>query len=190
MEFQYTLDQERRRIVWHITGRMTVEDVLGAYESALTDPDWSADMDQMTIFSSIDLSDMSPDRWQTLINGFVAADKRLGVRPGTRAAIVMDDALQEALMTYYELISEPVTVTEERVFTTTTEAEAWLDTPRDRDTIQNWFTYAVSPVRCLSVRKQYYNYGNVDELESDRGLVWRLHLCGWGKTGLLHGQCG
>ncbi|MDM7983977.1 MAG: hypothetical protein QUV02_05965 [Maricaulis sp.] len=76
----------------------------------------------MLVYEKIDLSELSTSAVQDMVRRFKALDDQYRQGITSKAATVMDSELQAGILSFYEHISEPELVTEERIFETVEEA--------------------------------------------------------------------
>ncbi|WP_291842856.1 hypothetical protein [Maricaulis sp.] len=103
--------------------------LLNTFARARSHPDWSDRYDFLTLLSNASLAQLPADAMTRLQVQMADADP-VNKGPRRRAAIVYDDDLSRAMLTYWEMVAGKTLTTDERVFTSEVKARAWLSEPR------------------------------------------------------------
>ncbi|OLF72211.1 hypothetical protein AWH62_10205 [Maricaulis sp. W15] len=127
MEFEF--DPENQLCIYRISGRVNGVALMQTFASARAHPDWSDQYDFLTLLTNAYLAELPAEALTQLQEDMAKADP-VTQGPRRRAAIVCDDELSRAMLTYWEMIAGEHLTTHERVFTTEAEARAWLAEPR------------------------------------------------------------
>jgi len=126
MQHDLVIDTDRQLVQSRIRGVLTARTAEAVYRECLTHPDWSPHFDHLLVYEKIDLSELSTSAVQDMVQRFKALDDQYRQGIASKAATVMDSELQAGILSFYEHISEPELVTEERIFETVEEALLWL----------------------------------------------------------------
>lgn len=126
MQHDLVIDTDRQLVQSRIRGVLTPQTAEAVYRECLTHPDWSPHFDHLLVYERIDLSELSTSAVQDMVRRFKALDDQYRHGITSKAATVMDSELQAGILSFYEHISEPELVTEERIFETIEEALLWL----------------------------------------------------------------
>lgn len=126
MKHDLVIDTDARLVRSRIRGVLTPQTAEAVYRECLTHPDWSPHYDHLLVYEKIDLSELSTAAVQDMVQRFKALDDQFRHGIVSKAATVMDSEIQAGILSFYEHISEPELVTEERIFETEEEALAWL----------------------------------------------------------------
>lgn len=126
MQHDLVIDTNRQLVQSRIRGVLTAQTAEAVYRECLTHPDWSPHFDHLLVYEKIDLSELSTSAVQDMVRRFKALDDQYRQGITSKAATVMDSELQAGILSFYEHISEPELVTEERIFETVEEALLWL----------------------------------------------------------------
>ncbi|MBR9825784.1 MAG: hypothetical protein GYB36_08280 [Alphaproteobacteria bacterium] len=126
MKHDLRIDVDAGLVVSRITGKLTAQSARQVYLECLTHPDWTPRLDHLLVYERIDLSDLTTDEVQKMVLAFKALDDQYREGISSKAATVMDSYLQNGILQYYEAVSVPELITEERIFETEAEARAWL----------------------------------------------------------------
>lgn len=126
MKHDLIVDTDNKLVRSRIRGVLTPESAEAVYRECLTHSDWSPHFDHLLIYEKIDLSELSVAAVQDMVQRFKTLDDQYRQGISSKAATVMDSALQAGILSFYENISQPELVTEERIFETTEEALVWL----------------------------------------------------------------
>ena len=129
MRVEFEFDPDNQLCIYRISGLITGDALMQTFGRARAHPDWSDQYDFLTLLDQASLAAMPAEAMTQLQERMAEADPvRDGLR--RRAAIVCDDELSRAMLTYWEMIAGERLTTQERVFTTEAEARAWLTGPR------------------------------------------------------------
>ncbi|WP_417487924.1 hypothetical protein [Maricaulis sp.] len=126
MKATYQFEPDNNLIVYRMTGALTTEGVMAVLNTALADPDWSPEYDMMCMFDGADFTNFTVSEAQRLSQAIRVLDARRGETPSIRAALVSSDMLANGLLTFWEGLGRTERSATDRVFTTETEARAWL----------------------------------------------------------------
>lgn len=129
MKHDLTIDIPNKLVRSRIRGVLTPTSGEAVYRECLTHPDWSPHFDHLLVYEKIDLSELSVEAVQDMVQRFKALDDEYRRGIPSKAATVMDSQLQEGILSFYEHISEPELITEEAIFETVDEALGWLGRP-------------------------------------------------------------
>lgn len=126
MKHTLMIDTAEGLVYSRITGVLNARSAEAIYRECLTHPDWSPRFNHLLVYENIDLSELSIDEVQKMVDAFKALDDAYRQGIPSKAATVMDSRLQDGILRFYEGISNPVLVTQERIFLSETDARAWL----------------------------------------------------------------
>ena len=126
MRHDLKIDLEAGLVISRISGTLNAQTARRIYEECLTHPDWTPHLDHLLVYDTIDLSELSPDEVQRMIGAFKELDDQYRHGIVSKAATVMDSSLQNAILQFYEVVSTPELITEERIFEREEDARAWL----------------------------------------------------------------
>ena len=123
------IDIANKLVRSRIRGVLTPQSAEAVYRECLTHPDWSPNFDHLLVYEKIDLSELSIEAAQDMVQRFKALDDEYREGIPSKPATVMDSQLQAGILSFYEHISAPELVTEEAIFETVDEALVWLGRP-------------------------------------------------------------
>ncbi|WP_323762862.1 hypothetical protein [Maricaulis sp.] len=126
MQSSFTIDSKTRIIEWRVSGKLTARDLLAECERVYSHPDRMPGMKHLTVFDGAQAGELDVAEMTRLVEGLSELDQRLGIAEGTRSAVVIDDLLQEALMTFYAHQANARLATVEKIFNTEAAARAGL----------------------------------------------------------------
>ncbi|WP_412545700.1 hypothetical protein [Maricaulis sp. MIT060901] len=126
MKHDLTIDIPNRLVRSRIRGVLTPAAGEAVYRECVTHPDWSPHFDHLLVYEKIDLSELSTEAVQDMVQRFKALDDQYRQGITSKAATVMDSQLQAGILSFHEHISAPELVTEEAIFETMDEALVWL----------------------------------------------------------------
>ena len=130
MDFQIDFEPENGLCIYHISGQVTPQELLGVFAAARERAEWSDDYDFLTVLDHVSLSDIRAEAITWMMSTMEAHDDATPSHQ-RRAAIVCNDPFSKATLTYWELASRERLNTVERVFQHESQARAWLSAPRD-----------------------------------------------------------
>ncbi|MHA6287017.1 hypothetical protein [Maricaulis sp. CAU 1757] len=130
MAITFDFEPENGLVIYHLSGALTVDELLTGFAASAEHPDWSDDYDYLTLVGQADLGHFTPPELERLLRGLAASDRpRTDGRP-KRAAIVCPDWLAQALLHYWERLSAAGRTAIDRAFATEAQARAWLASRR------------------------------------------------------------
>jgi len=106
-----------------LTGRVSAEDITRWFREMLGHPEFSSDMNSLWDLSGASLDDF-PTKDVRRVESFMRQFQE--VRRGIKAACVCPQDLNFGLARMYEMLAQPGTRVEFRVFRDMREAETWL----------------------------------------------------------------
>jgi len=129
LEFQIDFEPDNGLCVYHISGSVTPQELLGVFAAARERAEWSDEYDFLTVLDHVSLSDIRAEAITWMMNTMAAHDLATPSHK-RRAAIVCNDPFSKATLTYWELASRERLHTDERIFQHESQARAWLSAPR------------------------------------------------------------
>lgn len=117
------LDPERNLIIQTVTGRLTLQDFIAAFKSALSHPDFTSGMNVLWDLTNASLADTEVNDMHQMINFIHYHISRRGT--GFKLAIVAPGKLEFGLARMYEVYGEVLPFSK-RAFYRMQEALEWV----------------------------------------------------------------
>jgi hypothetical protein len=112
--------------VWRLSGKLTLDALKAAYVERVEHPGWRPHLQALTVLERADLSGMSLEDIGELQSFVLDAFHARGLHGRARHAIVCDDALSQALMTFWDAAARAKFLGPLQFFSHEAEARAWL----------------------------------------------------------------
>lgn len=132
VNFEFHFEPENSLCIYRLSGRISVDGVLAGYAAARQDAGWSERYDFLTVMDHVKLGDMSPEEMGELVRRMRERDIPPPSHP-RRSAVVCNDPLSQAILTYWEHTAPERELVEERMFRFEDEARQWLRAAREAD---------------------------------------------------------
>ena len=123
MAFDIRIDEAKNIARIRGTGKVTPQDVLDAFDRAVSQEKYKAGMGRLWDFSKIDLSSLDPSFIPQMTKHSLSFPE--GIRD-VKVAFVVKKTMEYGLVRMFQIYSEFYADTEVTIFDTTEEAERWM----------------------------------------------------------------
>jgi hypothetical protein len=123
------VDQTRKICFWIFRGVITVDVLVESFKAREKHPDFSYDLDVVADFTDADLDQydfVEIEKYMVI----AAGQQKKNGRYVRRCAIIIDDPRRRAIFAFFENVAKDGLKSEEALFSTREEAEAWIDRRR------------------------------------------------------------